>query len=70
MGGQARAVTDTERLRPERSEVQRLWCDNSLIRSLTGFEPQYALEDGLRRTVEWFAEPGNLARYKPDIYNV
>jgi NAD dependent epimerase/dehydratase len=70
MGGQAHAVPDAERLRPERSEVQRLWCDNSLIRSLTGFEPQYGLEEGLQRTVEWFAQPGNLARYKPDIYNV
>ena len=70
MGVQAEAVADAERLRPENSEVQRLWCDNSLMRALTGFEPQFSLEEGLRRTVEWFAQPGNLARYKPDIYNV
>lgn len=63
-------VTDSQRLRPEKSEVQRLWCDNTLIRSLTGFEPQFSIEAGLEQTVQWFLDPANLSKYKPDIYNV
>jgi NAD dependent epimerase/dehydratase len=70
MGSQIDAVHDPERLRPQDSEVQRLWCDNALIRRLTGFEPQFTLEEGLRRTIEWFRQPANLARYKADLYNV
>lgn len=70
MGSAVEFVQDPTRLRPENSEVQRLWCDNTLIRQLTGFEPQFSLEQGLARTIEWFTVPANLARYKPDIYNV
>jgi NAD dependent epimerase/dehydratase len=63
-------VTDNERVRPERSEVERLWCDNSKILALTGFRPQVALADGLKRTIDWLRRPDNLARYKAEIYNV
>ncbi len=63
-------VTDEERIRPGKSEVFRLWCDNSLIRSLTGFQPEYSIEAGIAKTVEWFLDPANLSKYKPDIYNV
>ena len=63
-------VVEQERIRPEHSEVQRLWCDNSKIRNLTGFEPDYNLEDGLQRTIDWFMKPGNLGKYKTEIYNV
>ncbi|MDR0678350.1 MAG: NAD-dependent 4,6-dehydratase LegB [Holosporaceae bacterium] len=63
-------VLDKERLRPEKSEVCRLWCDNSKIKKLTGFEPQYSLERGLKETIEWFQNPENLKKYKIDIYNV
>jgi Nucleoside-diphosphate-sugar epimerases len=63
-------VEDTQRLRPKNSEVFRLWGDNSKIKSLTGFEPKYDIEAGLRETVEWFLNPENLAKYKADIYNV
>lgn len=70
MGSDIEAVRDPERLRPEDSEVQRLWCDNALIRQLTGFEPQFTLEEGLQRTIEWFRQPANLGRYKVDLYNV
>jgi NAD dependent epimerase/dehydratase len=62
--------TDAARIRPENSEVHRLWCDNTLIRKLTGFEPKYTLEEGLRLTIEWFTKPANLVRYKTDLYNV
>lgn len=70
MNSDVEFVTDEQRIRPEKSEVFRLWCDNSKIRSLTGFEPQYSIRDGLQATVEWFTRPENLAKYKVDLYNV
>ncbi|MGO7895674.1 NAD-dependent dehydratase, partial [Rhizobium leguminosarum] len=45
-------------------------CDNSLIKSLTGFSSRYSLEDGLKATLDWLRQPQNLARYKADIFNV
>lgn len=63
-------VSEAQRLRPEKSEVQRLWCDNGLIHELTGFRPDYSMEDGIRETVQWFLNPANLVKYKPEIYNV
>lgn len=65
-----RFVTEEQRIRPENSEVFRLWCDNSKIRELTGFEPKYSIREGLQKTVEWFTKPENLAKYKPGLYNV
>lgn len=62
-------VTDPARLRPSKSEVRRLCGDNSLITSLTDWRPEYTLEEGLRKTVDWFVRPENLAKYKTDIYN-
>jgi NAD dependent epimerase/dehydratase len=62
--------TDDERKRPEQSEVERLWCDNTRIRELTGFEPQTSLREGLARTVEWLRQPDNFRKYKANIYNV
>ena len=62
--------TDEQRLRPEQSEVERLWCDNSKIKGLFGFEPQVGLCEGLTRTVEWLKQPENLRKYKANIYNV
>jgi NAD dependent epimerase/dehydratase len=66
----ARIVSDEARLRPGKSEVERLLCDNTLVRELTGWAPQVTLEDGLARTVEWFRDPINRAGYKSGIYNV
>lgn len=63
-------VTDEQRIRPQNSEVFRLWCDNTKIHSLTGFEPKYPIREGLARTIEWFTKAENLSRYKIDIYNV
>ncbi|MDZ4121839.1 MAG: NAD-dependent 4,6-dehydratase LegB [Candidatus Cloacimonadaceae bacterium] len=63
-------ITDEQRIRPENSEVFRLWCDNSKIKNLTGFEPQYSIREGLEKTVEWFTKPENLAKYKPGLYNI
>jgi len=70
MNSDAKLVTDELRIRPEKSEVFRLWCDNSKIKALTGFEPKYSIREGLEKTVEWFTNPQNLAKYKPGIYNL
>lgn len=63
-------VTDPQRLRPSKSEVFRLCGDNTLITSLTDWRPAHSLEDGLRKTIDWFRNPANLAKYKSNIYNV
>ena len=63
-------VTDDQRIRPEKSEVFRLWCDNSRICELTGFEPRFDIRQGLKHTIEWMIRPENLAKYKAHIYNV
>lgn len=70
IGVEVEIECDSQRLRPEASEVERLLCDNSLIQSLTGFVPQYSLREGLKETVEWLRSPDNLAKYKVDLYNV
>ena len=59
---------DSKRIRPEKSEVQRLICDYSKARNLTGWKPRYTLEEGLEKTIAWFKE--NLEIYKGEIYNV
>ena len=61
---------DEQRLRPEKSEVFRLWGDNTKVNSLTGFEPTYSLEDGLSETIDWFTNPENLKHYKSSQYNL
>lgn len=70
MGRDVTAVTDEQRIRPDKSEVRRLWSDNSKIKKLTGFQPSFSIGDGLKLTVEWFGDPGNLKKYKAGVYNV
>lgn len=74
MGASIEIVTDEQRLRPESSEVERLWAANAKARELLGWQPQYGGRDGFLRglaeTVAWFREPANLASYKADIYNL
>jgi len=70
MGSDVEFLTDAQRLRPEKSEVFRLWGDNTRLRELTGFQPTYDIRRGLQATVEWFTRPENLAKYKAGIYNV
>jgi len=70
MGVTLELETENIRLRPEKSEVERLWCDNSKMERLTMFKPKTPLRLGLEKTVEWFTDPANLLRYKADIYNV
>jgi NAD dependent epimerase/dehydratase len=62
-------VEDTQRLRPKDSEVMRLVCDASKLTQRTGWRPRQTRDEGLRKTIEWFCEPGNLARYRPGEYN-
>lgn len=64
----ARIVCDEERLRPEKSEVERLLGSNKKIMELTNWKPNYSLEEGLKETIEWTKK--NLDKYKIDIYNV
>ena len=67
-------VTDEVRLRPENSEVERLWADNSKARLLFGWQPDYGSLEGFKRglgeTARWFSQPENLRGYKSDIYNL
>lgn len=70
MGSDVNFIEDAQRIRPEKSEVHRLWGDNALIRQLTGFQPAFDLRRGMKATIDWFTQPGNLAKYKAGIYNV
>jgi dTDP-glucose 4,6-dehydratase len=67
-------VCDELRLRPENSEVERLWADNEKAKLLFGWQPKYAGLDGFKRglteTVEWFVKSQNLSSYKADSYNI
>ncbi len=70
MNSDVEFVSEQQRIRPDKSEVFRLWCDNRKIEELTGFKPQVSLKEGLEKTIQWFTESSNLAKYKHDIYNV
>jgi NAD dependent epimerase/dehydratase len=66
----AKIVSDDERLRPEKSEVERLFGDNKKILELTNWKQTTSLDEGLKQTIDWFKIPEHLKRYKSDIYNV
>lgn len=66
----AKIVCDDQRLRPDKSEVNRLLGSNEKIKKLTNWSPSYTFEEGIRETIEWFRKPENLAKYKTDIYNI
>lgn len=66
----ARIVTDDSRLRPEKSEVERLLGSNQKIKALTEWVARYDFASGIAETVEWFKNPENIARYKTEIYNI
>jgi len=70
MKSDARIVQDEQRIRPKNSEVFRLWCDNTSIKELTGFKPDFSLETGLRKTIDWFMDDNNIKKFKARIYNV
>jgi NAD dependent epimerase/dehydratase len=70
MKSDVKFITDVQRIRPENSEVFRLWGDNSLIKELTGFQPNYNIEKGMEETCIWFNKSENLKKYKTGIYNL
>jgi len=63
-------IHDDQRQRPEKSEVFRLWCDNTKIEKLIGFHSQVDISAGLQKTIDWITQPNNLKKYKTEIYNV
>ena len=69
MNADVQWIQDPERIRPSKSEVFRLWGDNTKITTLTDWRPQYSIEQGLAETIEWFTKQENLAKYKANIYN-
>lgn len=74
MDAEIEIITDDQRLRPEKSEVERLWADNNKAKELLGWQPVYGgfegFKRGLQETAEWFIYSGNLAAYKSDRYNL
>jgi len=70
MESNVKFITDEQRIRPEKSEVFRLWCDNTKIEDLTRFKPKIDIREGLQKTIEWITEPNHLKFYKSEIYNV
>lgn len=74
MGVEIEIITDDQRLRPEKSEVERLWASNTKAKELLNWQPDYGGLDGFKRglaeTVAWFKQPDNLRGYKADIYNL
>ncbi len=70
MDSDVKFIVDKDRIRPSKSEVFRLWCDNSKIEKLTGFKTEVDIREGLQRTIDWITLPSNLKKYKSEIYNV
>jgi len=70
MNSDVEFIIDKQRVRPEKSEVFRLWCDNTKIEKLTGFKPKVDIREGLKRTIDWITAEENLKNYKAGIYNV
>lgn len=75
MDAQVEIVTDEQRIRPEKSEVERLWADTRKAHDLFGWEAQYGgsvegFRKGIEETVKWFTQPANRALYKHDKYNI
>ncbi len=74
MGATIEIITDEVRMRPENSEVERLWADNTKAKDIFGWRLAYSGRDGFKRglaeTIDWFSKEENLRGYKSEIYNV
>ena len=66
----AKIIQDPERMRPSKSEVFRLYGDNSKLMEATNWKPETSLAEGIKETIEWFRVPENLKSYKSNIYNI
>ena len=67
VGKNVEIISDSVRVRPQDSEVERLWCDNTKAKRLLGWEPKTSLDEGIRKTIEWIS--AHISLYKPEIYN-
>jgi len=70
MDSDVKFILDSQRIRPEKSEVFRLCCDNSKIVRLTGFKSQVSIREGIQMTIDWIVKSDNMKYYKSEIYNV
>ena len=74
IGSKVEIESDDKRLRPEKSEVERLWASNQKAKDLLDWTPRYGglegFKRGLRETIQWFTEPGNLSMYKTGTYTI
>jgi dTDP-glucose 4,6-dehydratase len=74
MGKKVKIISDEDRMRPEKSEVQRLWASNQKAKELLNWSPEYSGLDGFARgiekTIAWFEDPQNLKAYKSNRYNI
>ena len=68
IGTEVEIIADEQRIRPDKSEVERLYCNNTKIKASTNWTPDYTLETGLAETINWIRE--NMSYFKSDIYNV
>jgi NAD dependent epimerase/dehydratase len=68
VGKPCKTSYDSSRVRPRKSEVNRLWCDNQKAFSDLGWKPTYTIDQGLELTISWLKD--NLSRYKTQIYNI
>lgn len=66
----AKIISDDVRIRPEKSEVERLFGANTKIMENTNWEQNYSLDEGLKITIDWFRDKDNFKQYKADIYNI
>lgn len=69
-GAEASVTTEEQRIRPAKSEVERLLGSNEKLLRHTNWQQQYSIDEGLQQTIEWFSKEDNLLQYKADIYNV
>jgi NAD dependent epimerase/dehydratase len=67
---EAKIITDDERIRPKKSEVERLFGSNEKLKSLTNWTQKYDIKEGIKETIAWLKIKTNLSKYKADIYNV
>ena len=63
-------VVEKKRVRPQKSEVLRLKCDNTKIKRMTNWKPKYDLDEGLNKLIRWIKEDDNIKNYKPENYNI
>jgi dTDP-glucose 4,6-dehydratase len=74
MGEEIEIISDEQRLRPENSEVERLWASSEKANKILGWQPEFSGVEGFRRgleeTIAWFSKPSHLESYKSEIYNL